>query len=241
MDRPARFAPAGAGDRRGHRGASPIPHAVAGGCATQTNSSRTAKHDHALTRARALLRCWSHGSNPLAPKQPPPGAHPWARPVSVVAMPSSSTPPAERCHSGRALCLMSRTHAARHDPPPPPPPPPSVPSRSPLGRALQFGYPVWVWQAEEAVANLPLRLAVRVHCGQPSLEGYSRRTHSLHGHSRRTHSYITLTLRVYRHGTSRSEECAAVGRACLHLVLLRARARARLNDRGCTCRGSSCS
>ncbi len=23
----------------------------------------------------------------------------------------------------------------------------------------------WVWQAEEAVADLPLRLAVRVHCG----------------------------------------------------------------------------
>jgi hypothetical protein len=33
MDRPARFAPAGAGGRRCHRGAA--PHAVAGGCATQ--------------------------------------------------------------------------------------------------------------------------------------------------------------------------------------------------------------
>ena len=46
-----------------------------------------------------------------------------------------------------------------------------------------------VWQAEEAVANLPLRLAVRVHCGRqvgrgsrgmPNpprvLEGYSRHT-----------------------------------------------------------------
>jgi hypothetical protein len=49
MDRPARFAPAGAGGRRGHRGAPPIPHAVAGGCATQPNSSRTAKHIHAAT------------------------------------------------------------------------------------------------------------------------------------------------------------------------------------------------
>ena len=28
-----------------------------------------------------------------------------------------------------------------------------------------------VWQAEEAVANLPLRLAVRVHCGHPVLRG----------------------------------------------------------------------
>ena len=31
------------------------PHAVAGGCATQPNSSRTAKHDHTVTRARADL------------------------------------------------------------------------------------------------------------------------------------------------------------------------------------------
>ncbi len=45
MDRPARFAPAGAGDRRGHRGAHPRR--------TQPNSSRTAKHDHAVTRACA--------------------------------------------------------------------------------------------------------------------------------------------------------------------------------------------
>jgi hypothetical protein len=52
MDRPARFAPAGAGGRRGHRGAPPIPHAVAGGCATQPDSSHTAKHDRAATCAR---------------------------------------------------------------------------------------------------------------------------------------------------------------------------------------------
>ena len=44
-------------------------------------------------------------------------------------------------------------------------------SRRPLGGALQFGYPIRVWQAEEAVANLPLRLAVRVRCGHPSLAG----------------------------------------------------------------------
>jgi hypothetical protein len=29
---------------------------------------------------------------------------------------------------------------------------------------LQFCHPVSAWQAEEAVANLPLRAAVRVHC-----------------------------------------------------------------------------
>ena len=55
MDRPARFAfsPAGAGDRRGHRGAAPILHAVASGHATQPNRSRSAKRDHAVTHAWA--------------------------------------------------------------------------------------------------------------------------------------------------------------------------------------------
>jgi hypothetical protein len=42
----------------------------------------------------------------------------------------------------------------------------------PSCRALQFGYPVSVWQAEEAVANLPLRLAVRAHCSQPRSTGF---------------------------------------------------------------------
>ncbi len=59
------FTPAGAGGRRFHRGAA--PHAVAGGCATQPNSSHTAKHVHTVTRTRAFLRYWSHGRHPLAP------------------------------------------------------------------------------------------------------------------------------------------------------------------------------
>ncbi len=42
----------------------------------------------------------------------------------------------------------------------------------PSCRALQFWInPVWVWQAEEAVANLPLRVAVRVHCGHQVRRG----------------------------------------------------------------------
>ena len=41
MDRPARFAPAGAGGRRGHRGTPPTPHAVACGCGTQLHSTTT--------------------------------------------------------------------------------------------------------------------------------------------------------------------------------------------------------
>ena len=37
----------------------------------------------------------------------------------------------------------------------------------PSCRALQFPHAVSVWQAEDAVANLPLRLAVRVNCVHP--------------------------------------------------------------------------
>jgi hypothetical protein len=66
------------------------------------------------------------------------------------------------------------------------------------------GFAVWIslslWQAEEAVANLPLRSAVRVHCGQPSFAGYSKGTHSLPGYtgvltpySRGAHSYYGYT------------------------------------------------
>jgi hypothetical protein len=41
MDRPARFAPAGAGGQRGHGGASPIPHAVAGVVAGHNTTAAT--------------------------------------------------------------------------------------------------------------------------------------------------------------------------------------------------------
>ena len=53
MDRPARFAPAGAGDRRGHRGAPPVRTPSL--AAVQPNSSRTAPYDHGVTRARTGL------------------------------------------------------------------------------------------------------------------------------------------------------------------------------------------
>ena len=57
MDRPARFAPAGAGGRRGHRGAPPFrtPSLVAV-LRHISNNSRTAPRDHAVTRARAVSR-----------------------------------------------------------------------------------------------------------------------------------------------------------------------------------------
>ncbi len=56
MDRPARFAPAGAGGRRCHRGAA--PHAVAGGCATQPQQQPRCKalpHSDAHTGFFAVL------------------------------------------------------------------------------------------------------------------------------------------------------------------------------------------
>jgi hypothetical protein len=41
------------------------------------------------------------------------------------------------------------------------------------------------------VANLPLRLAVRVHCGQPSSAGYSMGLHSLQGYAGVLTAYST--------------------------------------------------
>jgi hypothetical protein len=65
---------------------TPIPHAVAGGCATHPNSSRTAKHVHRVTRTRAflctgLMGCTSCTLTTAA------WCTPRARPGSVVAMP----------------------------------------------------------------------------------------------------------------------------------------------------------
>ena len=45
-----------------------IPHAVAGGCAAQPNSSHTPKHVHTVTRARAFsCNGLTGGAHPLAP------------------------------------------------------------------------------------------------------------------------------------------------------------------------------
>jgi hypothetical protein len=75
----------------------------------------------------------------------------------------------------------------------PPPPPLAEPSC----RAFQFHHPVSVWQAEEAVANLPLRLEVRVHCGRPSSAGYSRGTRSLQGYTGVLTAYSTGAHSLY--------------------------------------------
>ena len=48
---------------------------------------------------------------------------------------------------------------------------PQTASVGPLAGLCSFSIPVRVWQAEEAVANLPLRVAVRVRCGHQVRRG----------------------------------------------------------------------
>jgi hypothetical protein len=194
MDQPARFALVGAGDRRGHRGAPP----------RRTPSLVAVRHDPTVvalhrttTQCRVhepICRSWLYRRRE-APSciLPPSGAHERSsRQLGCPAMPSML-----RRAPGCAPPCTRRTR--------------SFVPRSLLGRALQFCHPVSVWQAEDAVANLPLRLAVRVHCrhqacdprGAPRvLLGYSRRT--LGG----------MPPPGYTHVRVRSEECStAAGRA----------------------------
>jgi hypothetical protein len=67
-----------------------------------------------------------------------------------------------------------------------------------------------VWQAEEAVANLPLRLAVRLRCGYPVWRGFRG---ILKRHSAASHGALKAYSRVHRHrgthGIVGSEECSA--------------------------------
>jgi len=106
-----------------------------------------------------------------------------------AAVPNAATQGGLHCARLRAH-IVRRTHARTHaatfplhphpDPfaraldahvtrPSPPtsfsePPRRHICAGGPARWALQFWNPVRVWQAEEAVANLPLRLAVRGHC-----------------------------------------------------------------------------
>jgi hypothetical protein len=109
MDRPARFAPAGAGDRRCHRGSSPR-RTVCRGCATQPNSSRTAKRDDAMTRARAVVVAREAPSCTLTTTV----CTPMGPSSSVVAMPSSSKPRYRITGIRGALSVLVHVlHAAR--------------------------------------------------------------------------------------------------------------------------------
>jgi hypothetical protein len=121
MDRPARFAAAGARDRRGHRGDPPF-------CTPSL----------------------------LAVRRSPTAA--------ALSPPVPSKPPL--------------------------PPPPSPPGAF-LAGLCSFAIPCRFGQAEEAVANLPLRLAVRARCGQPSLTGSQWGTEeAFRGDSRSTHGVL---------------------------------------------------
>jgi hypothetical protein len=114
MDRPARFAPAGAGERHCHRGAPPrrTPSLVV---ARHNPTAATLQSTTAVTRARTIV---VSREAPTCTRTRATWCTPRARPGSFVAMLSSSTPPAERCHSRQAVCLGA--HAARRDLPRPP-------------------------------------------------------------------------------------------------------------------------
>jgi hypothetical protein len=136
----------------------------------------------------------------LAPLQPPSRAQPGSsRQLRCRTMPSTrpyrTLPRKAGCTVRVSVhtSYVARTRARRDLPPAPPsrpfaraldahvtrPSPPtsfSEPPRrhicagGPARWALQFWNPVRVWQAEEAVANLPLRLAVRGHCQRASAQ-----------------------------------------------------------------------
>ncbi len=158
-------------------------------------------------------------------------------PVLAASLPCHSPAHSryKRCHARRgALCTSPCTRNC---------------AGGPSRRALQFRHPVLVWQAEEAVANLPLRLAVRGHCGHPACAQHDR-AHARLGTpaalnlrvllrcSRGTHPRGTPLPESTR-GTARLEECsAAIGRARRPLARLE---NACSFDLMCRCRGWSCS
>jgi hypothetical protein len=81
----------------------------------------------------------------------------------------------------------------------------------PSCRALHFCHPVLAWQAEEAVASLQVRVAVRLHCGHPACAQHGG-AHAFGCSSGTKQRVLTGTLVVYHyrvtHGTARFEECA---------------------------------
>ena len=78
------------------------------------------------------------------------------------------------------------------------------------------------------MANLPLRLAVRAHCGQPSSTGFQWGTEGL---VRAAHGVLKVYSRglpqSVSHRTIRSEECAAVRLQGLELLVTVLLARSR--------------
>ena len=115
---------------------------------------------------------------------------------------------------------------------------PSPPSL--LSGLCSFDIPFRAWQAEEAVTNLPLRLAVRVHCGHQVRRGtlgvlqrytgvltaYSRGAHSLYGYTA-TGQHAARNALLSAERAFPSFSCRLERRSA--------------NDRRCGCRGWSCS
>jgi hypothetical protein len=117
-DAPAWFVPAGAGDRRGHRGAP--------------------------------LRCTSPRTSHAA---------------TVGCTPIPYRAPAVRPRHSVRFLEARRTRPSPRSVPPRVSPTPKLGPLGTLAGRCSFAIPFRFGHAEEAVANLPLRLAVRVHCG----------------------------------------------------------------------------
>jgi hypothetical protein len=85
-----------------------------------------------------------------------------------------------------------------------------------LARLYSLRHSVSVWQAEEAVSNLPLRLAVRGRCGQPKFGGVHVELLNRARYSRGTRGTPSgYSPDGGTHATARNEECVAVGRVRL--------------------------
>jgi hypothetical protein len=187
IDQPARFAPSGAREGHGHRGAPPrrspslmaVRHNPTTGampridaCTRRFDLGRTARgHDkksallHPDNRRRRHTKGWFGRLRCDAiPTTPPYRTRPRAASCTMHV--------SVRCTHARDLPLHSHpiprarpfawfvdalSPRASIDPQ-------TVPV-GPLAGLCQFCHPVLGWQAEEAVANLPLRVLVRVHCG----------------------------------------------------------------------------
>jgi hypothetical protein len=105
----------------------PMPHAVAGGCAIQPNSSRTAPHDHAATRARTASRSGLTGGTRLHPNN--------RRMVHTNGLVSAAPLPCHIPARRRAESLAFRAHLAS---------PCTSCTPHAVSRALQFCHPVSV-------------------------------------------------------------------------------------------------
>jgi hypothetical protein len=114
------------------------------------------------------VRPAAQAPHPPSARHSPPSNRPMDRPARFAPRrrwrpprPPRCTPTPHAVVGCRAAQPNHQSHCSARSFPPP----------EPSCRALQFRNPVRFWQAEDAVANLPLRLAVRVHCGHQVRRG----------------------------------------------------------------------